>query len=82
MDSEGFGRLGSASVTLPRAERPGRRQTLICFSHLRWDFVFQRPQHLMSRFARDRHVITGKSLHGMNSLIIQSVHSHDVARSA
>ena len=23
---------------------------LICFSHLRWDFVFQRPQHLMSRF--------------------------------
>jgi UDP-galactopyranose mutase len=26
--------------------------TLICFSHLRWNFVFQRPQHLMSRFAR------------------------------
>ena len=25
---------------------------LICFSHLRWDFVFQRPQHLMTRFAR------------------------------
>ncbi|MCW2365053.1 UDP-galactopyranose mutase [Sphingobium sp. B7D2B] len=25
--------------------------TLMCFSHLRWDFVFQRPQHLMSRFA-------------------------------
>jgi UDP-galactopyranose mutase len=24
---------------------------LICFSHLRWDFVFQRPQHLLSRFA-------------------------------
>ncbi len=32
-------------------------QTLICFSHLRWNFVFQRPQHLMSRFARDRRVI-------------------------
>ena len=31
--------------------------TIICFSHLRWDFVFQRPQHLMSRFARDRKVI-------------------------
>ena len=26
--------------------------TLICFSHLRWDFVYQRPQHLLSRFAR------------------------------
>ena len=25
---------------------------IICFSHLRWDFVYQRPQHLMSRFAR------------------------------
>jgi len=23
---------------------------LICLSHLRWNFVFQRPQHLMSRF--------------------------------
>lgn len=29
---------------------------LICFSHLRWGFVFQRPQHLMSRFARQRRV--------------------------
>jgi UDP-galactopyranose mutase len=25
--------------------------TLICFSHLRWDFVYQRPQHIISRFA-------------------------------
>jgi UDP-galactopyranose mutase len=30
---------------------------LICFSHLRWDFVFQRPQHLMSRFARTMQVV-------------------------
>jgi UDP-galactopyranose mutase len=30
---------------------------LICFSHLRWDFVFQRPNHLMSRAARDRRVL-------------------------
>jgi len=28
-----------------------KRPSLICFSHLRWDFVFQRPQHLLSRFA-------------------------------
>jgi len=27
-------------------------QTLIVLSHLRWDFVFQRPQHLLSRLAR------------------------------
>lgn len=29
---------------------------LVCFSHLRWDFVYQRPQHLMSRFARRQRV--------------------------
>ena len=29
---------------------------LIVFSHLRWDFVYQRPQHLLSRLARDRRV--------------------------
>jgi glycosyltransferase involved in cell wall biosynthesis len=30
--------------------------TLVCFSHLRWDFVYQRPQHLLSRFAKDMSV--------------------------
>ena len=29
---------------------------LVVFSHLRWDFVYQRPQHLLSRVARDRRV--------------------------
>ncbi len=29
---------------------------LVVFSHLRWDFVYQRPQHLLSRFARTRPV--------------------------
>ena len=33
------------------------RPTLICFSHLRWAFVFQRPQHLMTRFALANDVI-------------------------
>ena len=27
------------------------RPTLFCFAHLRWNFVYQRPQHLMSRAA-------------------------------
>jgi UDP-galactopyranose mutase len=26
--------------------------TFLCFSHLRWKFVYQRPQHLLSRAAR------------------------------
>ena len=29
---------------------------LICLSHLRWDFVYQRPQHLMERCARAHRV--------------------------
>ncbi len=29
---------------------------LICYSHLRWDFVWQRPQHLMTRAAATRRV--------------------------
>lgn len=29
---------------------------LLCFSHLRWDFVYQRPQHLLKRCARERRV--------------------------
>ena len=33
-----------------------RNIDLLCFSHLRWNFVYQRPQHLMSRFAKDRRV--------------------------
>ena len=30
----------------------GMPKNLVCFSHLRWDFVFQRPQHLLTRFSR------------------------------
>ena len=33
------------------------RADLLCFSHLRWDFVYQRPQHLLCRAARTMRVI-------------------------
>lgn len=36
---------------------PGSRPLLLCFSHLRWDFVWQRPQHLLSRAAQTHRVI-------------------------
>ena len=45
-----------ASEAEPSAAGP-EPTTLICFSHLRWNFVFQRPQHLMSRFAHEMNVI-------------------------
>ncbi|MCX6212909.1 glycosyltransferase family 1 protein [Spirosoma sp.] len=31
-------------------------QNLVCFSHLRWDFVYQRPQHLLSRASKQWNV--------------------------
>ncbi|MBC8075252.1 MAG: glycosyltransferase [Chloroflexales bacterium] len=30
---------------------------LVVFSHLRWDFVFQRPQHLLSRLAQRHRIL-------------------------
>lgn len=33
------------------------RPTLVCLSHLRWSFVYQRPQHLMARGTRDYNVL-------------------------
>ena len=38
-------------------ERTGKRNTLLCLSHLRWNFVFQRPQHIMSRLAHSFDVL-------------------------
>jgi UDP-galactopyranose mutase len=31
--------------------------TIVAFSHLRWNFVYQRPQHLLSRLAAKRPVV-------------------------
>lgn len=33
-----------------------RTDRLVCFSHLRWNFVFQRPQHLLTRAAKEHPV--------------------------
>jgi len=35
---------------------PAPPRDLVCLSHLRWGFVYQRPQHLLSRFARNGRV--------------------------
>lgn len=40
--------MNTATFKLPK--------NLLCFSHLRWDFVFQRPQHLLTRFAEEQNV--------------------------
>ena len=33
-----------------------KKEPIIVFSHLRWDFVYQRPQHLLSRLAKERDI--------------------------
>jgi glycosyltransferase involved in cell wall biosynthesis len=49
-------------ITQPHALRSSFKATsekplLVCFSHLRWDFVWQRPQHLLSRATKHYNVL-------------------------
>ncbi|HYE58213.1 MAG TPA: UDP-galactopyranose mutase, partial [Rhodothermales bacterium] len=41
----------------PSRTTPQTLSPLVVFSHLRWDFVFQRPQHLLTRLAVTRPVL-------------------------
>lgn len=51
-------RQGSAAAPSAHgAGGPSPRDLLLCLSHLRWDFVFQRPQHLLTRAAQQRDVV-------------------------
>jgi UDP-galactopyranose mutase len=52
---ESVGVRGKGHVPVPVP--PNNKTVLLCFSHLRWDFVFQRPQHLMHRFAKSMPVV-------------------------
>lgn len=45
-DYSGFLQQGGASPAVP----------VVCFSHLRWSFVWQRPQHLLTRISKQRPV--------------------------
>ena len=47
---------GIAESALSALSSSGTSFDLLCFSHLRWHFVTQRPQHLLSLAARDRRV--------------------------
>ena len=45
------------AAPLPESKAKDPMSTLLVFSHLRWNFVYQRPQHLLSRLARSRPVV-------------------------
>lgn len=44
------------TISNPQQDAAVNFDTVVCFSHLRWDFVLQRPQHLMQRMAKQRRV--------------------------
>src|SRR4051812_1051197 len=46
----------NSSASVSKRTSRSTEPDLICLSHLRWNFVFQRPQHLMSRYAIARRV--------------------------
>jgi UDP-galactopyranose mutase len=46
----------SYNTFAPSAGNISHQPDLVCLSHLRWDFVYQRPQHLLSRCAQTRRV--------------------------
>lgn len=49
--------LTPASLNADKKTAQSVRPTLLCLSHLRWGFVYQRPQHVMSRLAKDYDVL-------------------------
>ncbi len=48
--------MSSAPDILAPGQEHSPSPDLLCFSHLRWHFVTQRPQHLLLRAARERRV--------------------------
>ena len=50
-------RLSEYVLASPATAGEKAKPLLLCFSHLRWDFVFQRPQHIMTRLADDYRVV-------------------------
>lgn len=48
--------LNSTVESRLQRSQGGATPALLVLSHLRWDFVFQRPQHLMTRAAQTRRV--------------------------
>lgn len=55
-------------ISLPK----GTMKTIVVFSHLRWNFVFQRPQHLLTRLAKYYKIIFVEEPVNTGSVFIES----------
>jgi UDP-galactopyranose mutase len=56
IETREFSSLHLSNKNFQGADASTTAPDLICLSHLRWNFVFQRPQHLLTRFAQGRRV--------------------------
>lgn len=50
-------RYQNSTNTIPINLLSKHQYDMIVFCHLRWDFVYQRPQHLISRISKERKVL-------------------------
>lgn len=67
-----------SKLPISKIASDGKHQPdLICFSHLRWDFVYQRPQHLLSRAALDRRVFFIEEPIFVNGSVRHEIHERD-----
>ncbi len=68
----------TSELPISKLATNGKHQPdLVCFSHLRWDFVYQRPQHLLSRAALDRRVYFIEEPIFVNGSVRHEIHERD-----
>src|SRR5690349_2423731 len=74
----------NAGINLPTernadSEVSQKNPDLVVFSHLRWEFVTQRPQHIIGRLARDRRVLFVEEPIGFEAGQQGTAHTYEAA---
>jgi len=57
MDNLQTSKMAEPAITISAPKSVAQYYDLIVFCHLRWDFVYQRPQHIISRLAKEYKVL-------------------------
>lgn len=52
-----FGNIEESTKLLSHLTHSNFENDIIVFSHLRWEFVWQRPQHILSRLGKNRKIL-------------------------
>jgi len=48
---------GNNTTNVAKGNNNGNNYDMVVFCHLRWDFVYQRPQHIISRLSKDLRIL-------------------------